>query len=81
LTWNGYGNAKDIAINMPSSAGGGAISRKRKLGEGEAKATKYYAVRTGKTPGVYTSWDDCKANTYGFKGAVCKFCALYPIWL
>lgn len=59
-------------MNMPSAAGGTAASKKRKIGEGEAKAVKYYAVRAGKTPGVYTSWEDCKANTYGFKGAVCR---------
>ncbi len=33
---------------------------------------KYYAVRTGLVPGIYTSWDECKANVHGFPGAVYK---------
>ena len=35
-------------------------------------AKKYYAVRIGKTPGIYLTWDDCKAMTHGFPGAVYK---------
>lgn len=35
-------------------------------------ATKYYAVKKGKTPGIYTSWDECKAQVDGFSGAVYK---------
>lgn len=33
---------------------------------------KFYAVRKGLTPGIYTSWDDCKANVNGFPGAEYK---------
>lgn len=35
-------------------------------------AKKYYAVRTGKTPGIYKTWDECKNEIYGFKGAKYK---------
>ena len=35
-------------------------------------AKKYYAVRIGKTPGIYLNWDDCKAVTAGYPGAVYK---------
>lgn len=35
-------------------------------------AAKYYAVKIGKTPGIYTSWDECKAMVHGFPGAVYK---------
>lgn len=35
-------------------------------------AKKYYAVRKGKTPGIYMSWSDCKAQTEGFSGAEFK---------
>lgn len=35
-------------------------------------AKKYYAVRVGKTPGIYLTWDDCKAVTNGYPGAVFK---------
>jgi ribonuclease HI len=33
---------------------------------------KYYAVRKGHKPGIYTSWDECKALVTGFKGAEYK---------
>jgi ribonuclease HI len=32
----------------------------------------FYAVAIGKTPGVYTSWDECKLQVTGFKGAIYK---------
>ena len=34
-----------------------------------SKKKKYYVVWKGKIPGVYTSWDDCRAQIAGFKGA------------
>ena len=33
---------------------------------------KYYAVRFGRTPGVYCTWDECKKQTEGFSGAEFK---------
>lgn len=33
---------------------------------------KYYAVRKGKTAGIYMNWDDCKAQVQGFSGAEYK---------
>ena len=33
---------------------------------------KYYAVRTGRKTGLFTSWDECKDAVHGFKGAVYK---------
>lgn len=35
-------------------------------------AKKYYAVKKGLTPGIYTSWADCQAQINGFSGAVYK---------
>lgn len=35
-------------------------------------AVKYYAVKIGKTPGVYMKWEECKAMVHGFPGAVYK---------
>ena len=35
-------------------------------------ASKFYAVRVGRTPGIYNSWDDCKAQIDGFSGAAYK---------
>lgn len=33
---------------------------------------KYYAVRNGRTPGIYTNWSECERQTKGFAGAVFK---------
>lgn len=33
---------------------------------------KYYAVRIGRQSGVFQSWDECKKQVTGFKGAVYK---------
>lgn len=37
-----------------------------------AKKQKYYVVWKGKSPGIYTSWEECKAQIQGIKGAVYK---------
>lgn len=37
-----------------------------------AKPKKYYGVQVGRTPGVYDTWDDCKAQVEGFPGAKFK---------
>lgn len=34
--------------------------------------SKIYAVRKGRVPGIYFTWDDCKAQTDGFPGAKFK---------
>ncbi|MBN9647192.1 ribonuclease H family protein [Terrisporobacter glycolicus] len=33
---------------------------------------KYYAVKVGKTPGIYFTWSDCSAQVTGYKGAKYK---------
>lgn len=33
---------------------------------------KYYAVRKGKNPGIYNTWDECKAQVTGYSGAEYK---------
>ena len=35
-------------------------------------ATKYYAVRVGKSVGVFFSWEECQKQVTGFPGAVYK---------
>jgi len=37
-----------------------------------AKQPKFYVVWKGREIGVFTSWEDCKAQTHGFDGAVFK---------
>lgn len=32
----------------------------------------YYAVKRGKTPGIYKDWESCKAQIHGFSGAAFK---------
>ncbi|TPX56582.1 hypothetical protein PhCBS80983_g04430 [Powellomyces hirtus] len=38
----------------------------------QAEPKKFYAVRRGLKPGIYTSWGACESNTKSFKGAVYK---------
>lgn len=33
---------------------------------------KYYAVKIGKVPGIYDSWEECQANVAGVSGAIFK---------
>ncbi|MGN0478570.1 MAG: viroplasmin family protein [Hominenteromicrobium sp.] len=35
-------------------------------------AKKYYAVRVGRQTGIFETWEDCRAQTTGFKGASFK---------
>lgn len=51
-----------------SSAAG--PQKKRKA---DPNLQKYYAVRAGMRPGVYLTWDECQAQTTGYKGASCEF--------
>ena len=37
-----------------------------------AKAQKFYVVWKGRTPGIYLTWDDCKAQVDGFADAKYK---------
>ena len=33
---------------------------------------KYYAVKKGRNPGIYTSWDSCLEEVKGYSGAIYK---------
>ena len=33
---------------------------------------KFYAVKNGRVPGVYKTWDECKNQTSGYSGAAFK---------
>ena len=35
-------------------------------------ANKFYAVKIGRNPGVYTTWEACKKQVDGYSGAVYK---------
>lgn len=37
-----------------------------------AEKKHFYAVKKGRTPGIYKSWDECRKQVTGFKGAMYK---------
>lgn len=41
-----------------------------------AAEQKFYAVRFGHRPGVYSTWDDCREQVKGFKNATCTLFSL-----
>lgn len=49
-----------------------AGGKKEDSGEAAEMAKKVYAVRKGRTTGLFMSWDDCKAQVDGFAGAEYK---------
>ncbi|RCN49300.1 ribonuclease HI [Ancylostoma caninum] len=49
-----------------------ATKKKSSKEDKQDKPTTYYAVARGHTTGVFTSWDECKKQTTGFKGAKFK---------
>ena len=50
---------------------GGFVSKHRK------SKNSAYAVRLGRTPGIYTTWDECKEQVHKFKGAEYKGFVLF----
>jgi ribonuclease HI len=66
-------NRKSAAVNTAEPP-----SKKRKMDTAEQK---YYAVRAGHKPGVYTSWAICQQQISGFKGALCTFLAIFDAQL
>lgn len=58
-----------VTVASPPSPPAPGIVPKRKRIPGEMK---YYAVRKGYNPGVYTTWKECLGQVTGFKGATCK---------
>ena len=40
--------------------------------DGDNRSHAYYAVRSGKTIGVFDNWDECNASINGFEGAAFK---------
>ena len=37
----------------------------------------YYAVKQGKVPGIYRTWDACKAQVHGYPGAIYKLSLIH----
>jgi hypothetical protein len=57
------------AVSTPS----GGTKRKR------ANEQKFYAVREGKNPGIYNTWEECLSQVTGHKGASCRLRRLFAI--
>lgn len=56
-----------VRVMPPTEQSTSSGAKKRKLAE-----PKFYAVRAGHSAGVYTDWNQCKAQITGFKGAAFK---------
>ena len=41
-------------------------------------ASKFYAVKTGRNPGIYHTWEECRKQILGFSGARYKSFATMP---
>lgn len=65
----GYGTAAHYEGLM--ELGFTPIHRKTFVKESQV-ASKFYAVREGRKTGIFTSWDECKAQVDGHPGAVYK---------
>ncbi len=62
-------SASVILRNGPPGADSGSD---RLEGDRVPPKKKFYAVRRGRTPGVYATWAECQRQTTGFKGAEFK---------
>ncbi len=40
--------------------------------------SKYYAVKVGRKPGIYSDWETCKKQVYKYPGAIYKSFTNYP---
>jgi ribonuclease HI len=57
---------KPQRAKSPTSTTSSAGSKRKRGTE-----PKFYAVRAGHKPGVYSTWADCLAQVKGFKNATC----------
>lgn len=61
------GETEDVRSQTATSNASSGTKRKR------SNEPKFYAVKTGRKPGVYSNYNDCLAQVKGFKSAVCTF--------
>jgi hypothetical protein len=73
-TWEKFlqetSNPVDTMTNAMSVTSNTSSGKRKRAGP------KFYAVREGRIPGIYHSWEDCKAQTDGVKAA-CR--AVQPV--
>ena len=60
------------AAAAPSPGGAGGSEKEDTEALKVAKGKKVYAVRKGRTTGIFTSWEDCKEQVDGYAGAEYK---------
>jgi hypothetical protein len=58
--------ADDTKSETAQTTSSSGLKRKR------GTELKFYAVRAGHRPGIYHSWEDCKAQVFKAKNPICK---------
>ena len=67
LTNGAKASASDsVRVSPAASTPTAGTKRKR------ANEQKFYAVRQGKRPGIYNTWEECLSQVTGHKGASCR---------
>ena len=61
-------SAKSSSVKSATSSG-----TKRKRGN----EPKFYAVKVGMKPGIYSTWPDCFQQINGYKHALCTLCSIF----
>jgi hypothetical protein len=69
-TWEDYTDIDRTEVD--TMAGSASVTSRASSGKRKRSSPKFYAVKVGRKPGIYLSWEDCKAQTDGTK-ATCEF--------
>jgi hypothetical protein len=69
---NGAKSSASDSVRASPAASTPTAGTKRK----RANEQKFYAVREGKKPGIYNTWEECLSQVTGHKGASCRL-----LWL
>jgi hypothetical protein len=73
-TWDRYIDATFAEVDIMADAR--SATSKASSGKRKRSSPKFYAVKVGRKPGIYHSWEDCKAQTDGIK-ADCEYTVQY----
>jgi Caulimovirus viroplasmin len=58
-----------VSPSIASSTSNGTFHKRKRPG---VDGVKYYAVREGRKPGVYSTWEECLSQVKGHRGALCQ---------
>lgn len=69
--WLSEPDEEYVRVDMYFRKKDGAEQKKTILwrDDGKKKGKKFYAVKNGRHPGIYKSWDECNREVNGFAGA------------